>query len=103
MKTLKMLLFVVAGLCLLVSCEKTEEFLNEDSAVGELKCGNWYNHHHGLDQDRFVTMRSTGLKVHYRVIGKGPVTIVFIPGWTNPLEIFTKQFDYFRDKAHYLY
>ena len=73
------------------------------SAMGELKCGNGDNHHHGLDQDRYVTMRSTGLRVHYRVIGKGPVTIVFIPGWTNPLEIFTKQFDYFRDKARCIY
>lgn len=103
MKSLKMLLFVVAGLCLLMSCEKTEELLNEDPAVGELKCGNRDNHHPGLDQDRYVTMRSTGLRVHYRVIGKGPVTIVFIPGWTNPLEIFQKQFDYFRDKARCIY
>jgi pimeloyl-ACP methyl ester carboxylesterase len=103
MKLFKMLLFVVAGLCLLVSCEKSERLLNEDPAVGELKCGSGDNHHNGLDQDRYVTMRSTGLRVHYRVIGKGPVTMVFIPGWTNPLEIFTKQFDYFRYKAKCIY
>lgn len=55
------------------------------------------------EQDQFITMEDWNLKVHYKVIGKGPIDIVFIPGWTNPLEIYTKQFDYFRDKARCIY
>lgn len=103
MKNAKILLLFMACFCLLVACEKEELFLEDELTQGELKCGRGGNPHHGLDQDRYVTMRSTGLRVHYRVIGKGPVTIVFIPGWTNPLEIFQKQFDYFRDKARCIY
>jgi len=61
------------------------------------------NAHNGLDQDRYVTMKSTGLKVHYRIIGEGPIDVVFIPGWTNPLTVYTKQFDYFREKARCIY
>jgi len=57
----------------------------------------------GLDQDRYVVMKDTNLKIHYRVIGKGPIDVVFIPGWTNPLTVFAKQFDYFRDKARCIY
>lgn len=102
MKTLKMLLFVMAGLFLPMACEKSDDMLIDKMSTSDLKCTGG-NNHHGLDQERYVTMRSTGLKVHYRVIGKGPVNIVFIPGWTNPLEIFTKQFDYFRDKARCIY
>ena len=57
-----------------------------------------------LDQDRYVVMKNyDNLKVHYRIIGKGPIDIVFIPGWTNPLTVYTKQFDYFRDKARCIY
>jgi pimeloyl-ACP methyl ester carboxylesterase len=102
MKTLKMLLLIMAGFCLQLACSEKEYILSEDLSGENLKCSGRDNHH-GLDQDRYVTMRSTGLRVHYRVIGRGPVTIVFIPGWTNPLEIFTKQFDYFRDKARCIY
>jgi len=101
MKTIRILLFVLAVLCLPLACEKSEDQFSEDVSAMDLKCSRGY--HHGSDQDRYVAMRSTGLRVHYRVIGNGPVTIVFIPGWTNPLEIFTKQFDYFRDKARCIY
>jgi pimeloyl-ACP methyl ester carboxylesterase/AraC-like DNA-binding protein len=55
------------------------------------------------DYDKYLTMQSTALKIHYRVIGSGPLTLVFIPGWTNPLTVYTKQFDYFRDKAKSIY
>jgi len=61
-------------------------------------------HTKGLDQDRYVVMKNyDDLKVHYRIIGKGPIDVVFIPGWTNPLTVYTKQFDYFRDKARCIY
>ncbi len=43
------------------------------------------------------------LRVHYRIIGKSPINIVFILEWTNLQEIFYKQFDYFRDKARCMY
>jgi pimeloyl-ACP methyl ester carboxylesterase len=101
MKTNRILLIVLAVLCLPLACEKSADQFTEGVAAVNLKCGD--RHHHVPDQDRYVTMRSTGLRVHYRIIGNGPVTIVFIPGWTNPLEIFTRQFDYFRDKARCIY
>jgi len=101
MKTLKNFVFILAGICLLMTCSKSDEFLRDNSL--ELKCGTENNHHGGLDQERYVTMSSTGLKVHYRIIGKGPVDIVFIPGWTNPLTVYTMQFEYFKDKARCIY
>ncbi len=55
------------------------------------------------DQDRFVTMKAHDLKVHYRIIGNGSIDMVLIPGWTNPITVYTKQFDYFRDKARCIY
>ena len=57
----------------------------------------------GLDQDRYIVMKNTGLKVHYRIMGKGPIRMVWVPGWTNPNTVFTKQFEYFRDKAKCIY
>jgi pimeloyl-ACP methyl ester carboxylesterase len=103
MKTFKVLLFIVAGLCLPMACEKSDDMINLDQSAENLKCGKGDDSSHGLDKDRYVIMKSTGLKVHYRVIGKGPIDIVFIPGWTNPLEVFSKQFDYFRHKARCIY
>ena len=87
------------SMSLIMGCSKTDEFFNEDSNM--LKSAN--NSAQGLDQDRFVTMKDVDLKVHYRIIGKGPIDMVFIPGWTNPLTVYTKQFDYFRDKARCIY
>ncbi len=91
----------MAGICLLMTCSRTDEFLDNDSL--EFKCGHGHDHYAGLDQDRYITMRSTGLKVHYRVIGKGPIDMVFLPEYSGPLTIWTKQFDYFRDKARCIY
>jgi pimeloyl-ACP methyl ester carboxylesterase len=88
---------------ILLASSKSDDFSGDET----LEPQNGYEYDHaradGLDQDRYITMKSTGLKVHYRVIGKGPIDIVFIPGWTNPLTVFTKQFDYFRDKARCIY
>jgi len=100
---MKRFLFFIAGIGLLIACSKSDDFW------GSYNHGNKYGHDKdhfyvkGLDQDRYVVMKSTGLKVHYRIIGKGPVDMVFIPGWGTPLEIFMKQFDYFRDKARCIY
>jgi len=104
MKTLKRFLFLFVGLGLLVSCSKSDDLFFEDDP-GSLKCANVHDgtHPHGLDQDRFVMMKDLDLRVHYRIIGKGPIDVVFIPGWTNPLTVYTKQFDYFRDKARCIY
>lgn len=93
MKTLKKLFLFMAVIGLLVSCSKFEDFLGH-----EFPCD-----HYGLDQERYVTMKDSDLKIHYRIIGKGPVDMVFIPGWTNPLTAYTKQFDYFRYKARCIY
>ncbi|MEN8115822.1 MAG: alpha/beta hydrolase [Bacteroidota bacterium] len=103
MKTLVKFLFIVACLGLVIACSKSDELVEMPDA--DLKSANVSVNHGspGLDQDRFVTMKETGLKIHYRIIGKGPIDMVFIPGWTNPLTVYTKQFDYFRDKARCIY
>ena len=103
MKTLKRLLFFIAGIYLLLACSKSDRLWGDDFTGLKYSHEKDNNPIHGLDQDRYISMKSIDLKVHYRIIGKGPIDIVFIPGWTNPLEIFTKQFDYFRDKARCIY
>jgi len=103
MKTLKTLFLFIAVTGLLVSCSKSDDFWGIGSPDSENCYGKHFNRPGGLDQDRYITMKTTGLRVHYRIIGKGPIDIVFIPGWTNPLEIYSKQFDYFRDKARCIY
>ncbi len=94
---------LMAVICLICSCSKDEGFPGQGDY--SLKCRQVQNQIriNGLDQERYVTMENTDLKVHYRIIGKGPVDMVFIPGWTNPLTVYTKQFDYFRDKARSIY
>lgn len=102
MKTLLKIFFLMAVISLVAGCNKTDEFVLSNSS--ELKNAVIVNNDSpGLDQERWVTMKNTGLKVHYRIIGKGPIDVVFIPGWTNPLTVYTKQFDYFRDKARCIY
>jgi pimeloyl-ACP methyl ester carboxylesterase len=101
MKTLLKIFFLMAVISLVAGCNKTDEFF--DDAQLELKNAPIVNHAEGLDQERFVTMKELDLTIHYRIIGKGPIDMVFIPGWTNPLTVYTKQFDYFRDKARCIY
>lgn len=91
MKTFKIFLIVLAGACTFMACDDFDDFFGEHG-----------NTQRGLDQERYVTM-ATGLRIHYRIVGKGPVDMVFIPGWTNPLTVYTMQFDYFRDKARAIY
>lgn len=102
MKVFVKLFQLMAVIGLLFACSETSDFYGGEAPepLDELSKNN---SHRGLDQDRFVTMKSTGLRVHYRIIGKGPIDVVFIPGWTNPLEVFQKQFDYFRNKARCIY
>jgi pimeloyl-ACP methyl ester carboxylesterase len=104
MKTLKGFLFLFVCLGLLVSCSESDDLFNADDP-GALKGAKVHDgkHTRGLDQDRYVMMKDADLMVHYRIIGKGPIDVVFIPGWTNPLTVYTKQFDYFRDKARCIY
>lgn len=103
MKTLKRILLFIACICFLTTCSKDDGFLGGGFRDHQYGYDKVNTHTQGLDQDRYITMKSTGLRVHYRIIGKGPIDMVFIPGWTNPLEIFTKQFDYFRDNARCIY
>ena len=102
MKTL-IKIFVLMSAGLLFSCTDTDEFLIEDYASPELKKAPIVNPARGLDQERFVTMKDLDLTIHYRIIGKGPIKMVFVPGGTNPLTVYSKQFDYFRDKARCIY
>jgi len=103
MKPIKKIFLITAVVCLIISCSKSDDFY--DQGTVELKSGNvtQNGHSYGLDQDRYVTMSTMDLKVHYRIIGKGPIDVVFVPGWTNPLEVYTMQFDFFRDKARCIY
>lgn len=61
----------------------------------------------GLEYDRYVVLENyDNLSVHYKVIGKpdkNKVDVVFIPGWTNPLTVFNKQFNFFRGKTRSIY
>lgn len=100
MKKLLFILFVAIVFC---ACEEPEcENIQPDMNLKGKMVKN--KHSNGLDQDRYVVMKNyDNLKVHYRIIGKGPIDVVFIPGWTNPLTVYTKQFDYFRDKAKCIY
>jgi hypothetical protein len=103
MKTLKRLLLFTTCICFLTTCSKDNDFLGGGQNDLNYNAEKYCKPYHGLDQDRYVIMKSTGLRVHYRIIGKGPTDMVFIPGWTNPLGIYTKQFDFFRYKARCIY
>ncbi len=103
MKTLKRLFLFMMAAGLLFACTDTDELLVADDAAPGLKKAPIVNPARGLDQERFVTMKDIDLTVHYRIIGRGPTVMVFIPGWTNPLTVYTRQFDYFRDKARCIY
>jgi pimeloyl-ACP methyl ester carboxylesterase len=92
MKTIAKFILILACSCLLLVCQQPNDLL-----------GNGTHDFPGLDPDRYITMKSTGLKVHYQLIGKGPIDVVLIPGWTNPLTVYTKQFEYFKDKARCIY
>jgi hypothetical protein len=60
MKTLKHLLFVPACICLLISCEKSDDFLSEDpvnSSSETLKCIPGGNHHRpSMPEPRRITL-----------------------------------------------
>jgi pimeloyl-ACP methyl ester carboxylesterase len=103
MKTLKSLLFIIAGICLLTTCEKSDDLNTDDLTGVELKCAPSNLPPYCFGQDRYVLMKNTHIRIHYKVIGTGSTTLVFIPGWTNPLGIFQKQFDYFKNKARCIY
>ena len=101
MKACLRLLFMMACFSLIITCSKQDDILDDSLA---LKCSPIVNNNtHGLEQERFVPMKDIDLNVHYRVIGKGPINMVFVPGWTNPLTVYTKQFDYFRHRARCIY
>lgn len=101
MKTSLKFLLVAIGLSLAFSCADENEYFADQALTKSAVTVNHGNT--GLDQDRYVMMKDLDLKVHYRIIGKGPIDVVLVPGWTNPLTIYTKQFDYFRDKARCIY
>jgi len=103
MKTLKKIFFLLAVIGFIAGCSKTDEVLIEDSGTLKKAHVKEQRQSHGLDQDRYVMMKDQNLMVHYRIIGKGPIDVVLIPGWTNPLTVYTQQFDYFRDKARCIY
>jgi pimeloyl-ACP methyl ester carboxylesterase len=110
MKTIKRLLFLTACICLLTTCSKDNDFFGGGQDDLNYNAEKYCNTNHGLDQDRWVTIKVLNndkqyinLRVHYRIIGKGPIDMVFLPEYSGPLTIWTKQFDYFRDKAKCIY
>lgn len=109
MKTMKSFVLLIASIYLVTACSKNNDWLggSSDPIYGYDKVNT---HTQGLDQDRWVTMQVIdndnqliNLKIHYRIIGKGPIDMVFLPEYSGPLTIWTKQFDYFRDKARCIY
>jgi len=94
---------MVAMAGLFFSCQKPDELFEEGLPGQKISHVPANAMGPGIDQDRYVQMKDPDLMVHYRVIGRGPEVMVFIPGWTNPLTVYTKQFDYFRDKARCIY
>lgn len=100
---MKKILILCFAFILISSCDNTEYLsVNEEllSAKAEKKAK-------GLENDRFAVMENyDNLKVHYKVIGKPDkkkIDVVFIPGWTNPLTVYNKQFDFFRGKTRSIY
>src|SRR3984957_21034934 len=51
-----------------------------------------------LTEDKFFKT-SDGVRLHYLESGAGP-TIVFVPGWTMPAEIWQPQIEYFSRSYH---
>ena len=47
-----------------------------------------------MKQEKFF-LTSDGTKIHYLIGGTGPRTLVFVPGWLMPAEIFQMQFNHF--------
>ena len=106
MKAILKIFFMMTVICFVAGCDKSDDFVNDFESNDPVELKSTLSKNSGaigLDQDRFVTMKNSNLKVHYRIIGKGPIDVVFIPGWTNPLTVYTKQFDYFKDKARCIY
>ena len=110
MKTIKRLLFFTACICLLTTCSKDNDFFGGGQDDQKYNGEKYCNTNHGLDQDRWITMKvidnnnqCINLRVHYKIIGKGPIDMVFLPEYSGPLTIWAKQFDYFRDKARCIY
>ncbi len=106
MKTILKIFFMMTVICFVAGCDKSDDFVNDFESNDPVELKSTLSKNSGaigLDQERFVTMKNSNLKVHYRIIGKGPIDVVFIPGWTNPLTVYTKQFDYFKDKARCIY
>lgn len=104
MKTFRNVFFILVSIFLLTTCSDPLEFDRNELPVDELSKAHGNKHHRGSEKDRYVRLKKyDGLKIHYKVIGKGPVDMVFIPGWTNPLEVYTKQFTYFKNKARCIY
>jgi microsomal epoxide hydrolase len=49
-----------------------------------------------IEDRQFIS--SDGIKLHYLSGGQGEQTLVFIPGWLMPAEIFQSQLDYFSQR-----
>lgn len=97
-------MFLFAALTgLMVACTDKADLLDFSQSPNENGYEKQLVQNRGLDQDRYVVMKGYNLKVHYRIIGKGPIDMVFTPGWTNPLTVYSKQFDFFRNKARSIY
>ena len=100
---MKKLLFLCFTFLLISGCDNTEYLsVNDDLLSAKAE-----KHAKGLEYDRFVVLEDyNDLEVHYKVIGKPEkkkVDVVFIPGWTNPLTVYSKQFDFFRGKTRSIY
>lgn len=49
---------------------------------------------------KFVSLRD-GLDIHYQVSGRGPQTVLFVPGWTMTSDVFCRQLEFFEGSQDY--
>jgi len=47
--------------------------------------------------------RVDNIKIHYKEIGQGEKTLIFVHGWGCDLNTWKCQFDYFKDKHHMVF
>ena len=100
---MKKVLLLSLMLVFIFRCDNTDFMTMDEDLVVEDGMDNFK----GLEQDRYVVLENyNDLNVHYKVIGKPDkkkIDVVFIPGWTNPLTVYSKQFNYFRGKTRSIY
>lgn len=70
--------------------------------MSNLITGSASDSDHVATSGRYVKV-SDDLTIYYESVGNGPRTILFVPGWTMSTEVFSKQFEHYRDSNEYTF